>query len=55
MASDATDPLEGISSASEKSAQMSFFITKAKKLQLYERGYSAEQIAQMKPVEAHES
>jgi hypothetical protein len=34
-------------------AQVSFFITKAQKAQLREKGYSDDQIAQMKPAEAH--
>jgi hypothetical protein len=37
----------------DNSAQVSFFITKAQKLQLRELGYSKDQIAQMKPAEAH--
>ena len=49
----AVDPLEGVSSASDKRAQVSFFITNAQKMQLHERGYSDEQIAKMKPAEAH--
>jgi hypothetical protein len=35
-------------------AQVSFFITQAQKAQLRERGYSDDQIAQMKPAEAHQ-
>jgi hypothetical protein len=35
-------------------AQVSFFITKAQKALLRERGYSDDQIAQMKPAEAHQ-
>jgi hypothetical protein len=53
IASDPIDPVEETSSASDKSAQVSFFITKAQKLRLHEHGYSDEQIAQMKPAEAH--
>jgi hypothetical protein len=34
-------------------AQVSFFITQAQKTQLRERGYSDDQIAKMKPAEAH--
>jgi hypothetical protein len=34
-------------------AQVSFFITQAQKAQLREKGYSDDQIAQMKPAEAH--
>jgi hypothetical protein len=39
--------------SSARGAQLSFFITKAQKAKLRERGYSDDQIAQMKPVEAH--
>lgn len=35
------------------SAQVSFFITKSQKIQLRELGYSEDQIAKMKPAEAH--
>jgi hypothetical protein len=34
-------------------AQVSFFITQAQKAELREKGYSDDQIAQMKPAEAH--
>ncbi len=34
-------------------AQVSFFITQAQKAQLRARGYSDDEIAQMKPAEAH--
>jgi hypothetical protein len=34
-------------------AQVSFFITQAQKARLHERGYSDDQIAKMKPAEAH--
>jgi len=47
------DSREPVSSDSDKSAQVSFFITKAQKTKLHELGYSDEQIAQMKPTEAH--
>jgi hypothetical protein len=48
--------LEDTSAASPSSpseVQVSFFITKAQKAQLREKGYSDDQIAQMKPAEAH--
>ena len=35
-------------------AKVSFFITQAQKVELRERGYSDDQIAQMKPAEAHQ-
>ena len=35
-------------------AQVSFFITRAQKAQLRKKGYSDDQIAQMKPAEAHQ-
>jgi len=35
-------------------AQVSFFITQAQKAQLRERGYTDDQIAHMKPAEAHQ-
>jgi hypothetical protein len=35
------------------SAQVSFFITKSQKIQLRELGFSEDQIAKMKPAEAH--
>jgi hypothetical protein len=35
-------------------AQVSFFITQAQKAELREKGYSEDQIAQMKPAEAHQ-
>jgi hypothetical protein len=38
---------------SSPSAQISFFITQAQKALLRERGYSDDQIAKMKPAEAH--
>jgi hypothetical protein len=38
---------------SEGDAQVSFFITKAQKAQLRERGHSDEEIAKMRPAEAH--
>jgi len=34
-------------------AHVSFFVTKAQKAQLQERGYTEDQIAKMKPAEAH--
>jgi hypothetical protein len=34
-------------------ARISFFITQAQKAQLREKGYSDDEIAQMKPAEAH--
>lgn len=42
-----------IAPSPQASAHLSFFITKAQKVQLREKGYSEAQIAQMKPVEAH--
>jgi hypothetical protein len=42
---------DGVASSPE--VQVSFFITRAQKAQLRERGYSEDQIAQMKPAEAH--
>jgi hypothetical protein len=41
-------------SRSEGNAQVSFFITKAQKVQLRERGHSDEEIAKMRPAEAHQ-
>ncbi len=38
----------------EKKTQVSFFITNAQKAQLRERGHSEEEIAKMKPAEAHQ-
>jgi len=46
------DGTGGLSSSSPQ-AQVSFFITQAQTAQLREKGYSDEQIAQMKPAEAH--
>jgi hypothetical protein len=37
----------------DKKAQVSFFITKSQKAQLRERGFSEDDIAKMKPGEAH--
>ena len=39
--------------STSREAKISFFITRAQKAQLRERGYSNEQIAHMKPAEAH--
>ena len=39
--------------SSSPEAQVSFFITQAKKVQFRERGYSDDQIAEMKPADAH--
>jgi len=43
----------GSANADDKSAAVSFFITKAQKVKLREKGYDDEQIATMKPDEAH--
>ena len=41
--------------SSRPEAQVSFFVTKAQKAQLREKGYSDDQIAKMKPAEAHKT
>lgn len=50
-------PSEGKETAEEESdggkTQISFFITKTQKAQLREQGYTDEQIATMRPTEAH--
>lgn len=42
-----------VTPSSAPEAQLSFFITNAQKAKLRERGYSDDQIAHMKPAEAH--
>ena len=44
---------DAIAATPSPKAQVSFFITQAQKAQLREKGYSDDQIAQMKPAEAH--
>jgi hypothetical protein len=39
--------------SSSSDAHMSFFITRAQRVKLRKKGYSEDQIAQMKPAEAH--
>ena len=43
----------GSADAPSPEARVSFFITQAQKAQLREKGYSDDEIAQMKPAEAH--
>jgi hypothetical protein len=52
---ESTQPVFDASMMAHKEAEtgMSFFITKAQKAELRRRGYSEEQIREMKPEEAH--
>jgi hypothetical protein len=55
---DISDPAQRVSEASitphqEAETGMSFIITKAQKAELRRRGYTEEQIREMKPADAH--
>ena len=52
---ESTQPVFDASMTAHKEAEtgMSFFITKAQKAELRRRGYSEEQIREMKPEDAH--